>query len=134
MRIFRALIGPTTSAVTETPASACAPVVTLVPSTTRTAGRVTVSPSAPGSFSTSTTSPTATLCCLPPLRTIAYTAELTLCSFEDPAPRQRAARTGRAKAHRGSRVRSLAGPGQTVGYSVSAGDAAGAGRFAARFA
>src|ERR1700712_5720611 len=67
-------MGPTTSAVTLNPARACASVVTVLPSTTSSAGSVMLSPTALGSFSTSTTSPTATLCCLPPVRTTAYTA------------------------------------------------------------
>ena len=51
-------------------------------------------PGSPGTRSSSNTSPTATFSCLPPLRTIAYTATLTLsgacwCSLTDPAARAR---------------------------------------------
>src|SRR6476646_8998295 len=74
MRILGPLTAPTTSAVTATLASAEASVVTDSPSTSRIAGSETVSPAAPDRRSTSSTSPTATLCCLPPLRTTAYTA------------------------------------------------------------
>src|SRR5215472_16989245 len=53
--------------------------MTLLPSTTRTAGSVTLEPTSPGSVSTVRTSSTAAFSCLPPQRTIAYTEELSLC-------------------------------------------------------
>src|SRR5688572_1508457 len=67
------LVWATTSPVTVKPARAFASLVTSVPSTTSSAGRVTAAPAAPVSFSTSRTSPTATLYCLPPVLTMAYT-------------------------------------------------------------
>src|SRR5690606_16452531 len=47
---------------------------TWSPSTSNTAGSDTASPGSPASFSTSITSPSATLYCLPPVLTIAYIA------------------------------------------------------------
>src|ERR687890_1659363 len=73
---FGPLVWATTSPVTVTPASAFASLVTSVPSTTSRAGRLTLAPASPASFSTSTTSPTATLYCLPPVLTMAYTVGL----------------------------------------------------------
>src|SRR5918994_5026336 len=73
MRIFGPLTPPSTSAVTVTPAIASAPVVTVSPSTTMTAGRVSVSPGVVSSWSIAMTSPTETFSWRPPLRTIAYT-------------------------------------------------------------
>src|SRR5664280_1250985 len=73
MLIFGPLVWPTTSAVTATPDRAAASEVTASPSTTSRAGSATPVPGSPGSFSTVMTSPTVTLCCLPPVRTIAYT-------------------------------------------------------------
>src|SRR3954453_19903043 len=73
MLIFGPLVAATISAETFTPASALASVVTSEPSTTSRAGNVTVAPAAPSSFSISTVSPTATLYCLPPVLTMAYT-------------------------------------------------------------
>ena len=58
-------------AVTATLASAAASVVTVAPSTTRATGNDTLAPGSDSSFSTLTTSPTATLYCLPPVLTIA---------------------------------------------------------------
>src|SRR5690349_19949289 len=79
MVIFGPLVRPRTSADTATLASAAASVVTVSPSTTRTADSATVSPTASVRLSISMTSPTATFCWVPPLRTIAYTVDLTLC-------------------------------------------------------
>src|SRR3954447_5340964 len=81
MVIFGPLERPRTSAETATLASAAESVVTVSPSTTRTAGRDTVSPTLSVRLSISMTSPTATFCWVPPLRTIAYTVDLTLCWF-----------------------------------------------------
>src|SRR5215469_7571572 len=53
--------------------------MTWPPSTTRTAGIVTLEPTSPASVSTVRTSSTAAFSCLPPQRTIAYTRELSLC-------------------------------------------------------
>src|SRR5829696_962998 len=78
MRIFGPLVCATTSPVTATRASASASVVTSSPSTSRSAGRSTRSPGSPTIFSTSTTSPTATLYCLPPVLTMAYIDALLL--------------------------------------------------------
>src|SRR4051812_28936022 len=72
IRIFGPLVWATTSPVTATLASTAASVTRSSPSTRSTAGRVTASPAAPASFSTSITSPSATLYCLPPVLTIAY--------------------------------------------------------------
>src|SRR3954468_604067 len=79
MLIFGPLVRPRTSADTATVASAAASDVTVSPSTTRTAGKDTVSPTLSVRLSISMTSPTATFCWVPPLRTIAYTVDLTLC-------------------------------------------------------
>src|SRR3954469_9171312 len=76
MLSFGPLVWATTSPVTVTPASALASLVTSVPSTTSSAGRLMLAPASPVSFSTSTTSPTATLYCLPPVLTMAYTVGL----------------------------------------------------------
>src|SRR5215207_7385251 len=81
MLIFGPLVRPRTSADTATLASAAASAVTVSPSTTRTAGNDTVSPTWSVRLSISMTSPTATFCWVPPLRTIAYTVDLTLCLF-----------------------------------------------------
>src|SRR5215204_3259035 len=72
MRIFGPLVCATTSPVTATRASASASVVTSSPSTSRSAGSSTLAPGSPAIFSTSTTSPTATLYCFPPVLTMAY--------------------------------------------------------------
>src|SRR5438445_10258463 len=78
MSIFFALTSATISAWTLTPSSTQESDVTESPSTTSSAWSSTGEPAArPGIRSTSTTSPTATLCCLPPLRTIAYTVTPT---------------------------------------------------------
>src|SRR6478609_11551081 len=71
MMIFGPLVRPVTSTVTLALSRPVA--VTLSPSTTITTGRVRVSPAA-AIASISMTSPTATFCCLLPLRTTAYTA------------------------------------------------------------
>src|SRR5687768_11118765 len=76
MRSFGPLVWATTSPATVTPASALASLVTLAPSTTSRAGSATASPTPPVTFSTWTTSPTATLYCLPPVLTMAYTGDL----------------------------------------------------------
>src|SRR5690349_14049095 len=81
MVIFGPLLRPSTSADTATLDKAAASVVTVSPSTTRTAGSETVSPTWSVRLSISMTSPTATFCWVPPLRTIAYTVDLTLCLF-----------------------------------------------------
>src|SRR4051794_27529557 len=72
MRILGPLVCATTSPVTATLASASRSVVTSSPSTSSRAGRSTLEPGSPTIFSTSTTSPTATLYCLPPVLTMAY--------------------------------------------------------------
>src|SRR5439155_14320121 len=72
IRILGPLVCATTSPVTATLARLAASVTRSVPSTTRTADSETASPGAPASFSTSITSPWATLYCLPPVLTIAY--------------------------------------------------------------
>src|SRR6476660_4126349 len=72
MRILGPLVCATTSAVTLTLASASASCVTVSPSTRRIGDRATSAPAAASSFSTSITSPSATLYCLPPVLTIAY--------------------------------------------------------------
>src|SRR5437016_12618438 len=72
MRIFGPLVCATTSPVTATLASFAASVTRSGPSTTSTADSDTASPGEPASFSTSITSPSATLYCLPPVLTIAY--------------------------------------------------------------
>src|SRR6478672_534303 len=72
MTIFGPLVCATTSPDTVTSASASAAEVTDGPSTSSTAGRVTAAPGSPAIFSTSMTSPSATLYCLPPVLTIAY--------------------------------------------------------------
>src|SRR4051794_3767484 len=72
MTILGPLVAPSTSTVT--PALSRPEAVTFSPSTTITTGRVSDSPGAVATLSISMTSPTATFCCLLPLRTIAYTA------------------------------------------------------------
>src|SRR5690606_39890539 len=72
MRLLGPLVCSTSLPVTATLASASASVVTSEPSTTISAGKLTSEPGSPSSFSTSTTSPTATLYCLPPVLPIAY--------------------------------------------------------------
>ena len=82
-------------------ASASASVVTLLPSTSRRAGRVTLLPGSPSRVLTSTSSPTATRYCRPPVFTIAYTAGPTSLLVEVRA--LRAARAeGARRAHRPS--------------------------------
>src|SRR4051794_17677757 len=75
MRIFGPLLWPTISPVTVTEARAAASLVTVSPSTSRIAGRVTVSPASPVRRFTVNRSPTATLCWLPPAFTTAYTTD-----------------------------------------------------------
>src|SRR3954464_2258045 len=75
MRILGPLPWPTISPVTVTLASAAASLVTVSPSTSRIAGRVTVSPASPVRRFTVNRSPTATLCWLPPAFTTAYTTD-----------------------------------------------------------
>src|SRR5690242_19220717 len=74
MSIFWPLWWSTISASTLIPASTHGSLVTASPSTTSSVESSTASPTLPvGILSTSTMSPTATLCWRPPLRTIAYT-------------------------------------------------------------
>src|SRR3954465_10997194 len=74
MSILAPLWWSTTSAVTLIPASPHGSLVTASPSTTSRVESSTVSPTlAVEILSTSTMSPTATLCWRPPLRTMAYT-------------------------------------------------------------
>src|SRR5204862_4481741 len=72
IRIFGPLVWATTSPVTATLASTAASVTRSSPSTRSTAESDTASPGEATSFSTSITSPSATLYCLPPVLTIAY--------------------------------------------------------------
>src|SRR5688500_16368087 len=81
MRIFGPLPWPTISPVTVTPASACASLVTVSPSTSSSAGRVTVSPASPARRLTVNRSPTATLCWRPPALTTAYTTNSSIDAF-----------------------------------------------------
>src|ERR1700754_5237019 len=78
MRILGPLVCSSTSPVTATFARSFASVVTVAPSTTRATGSDTEAPASSSSFSTLTTSPTATLYCLPPVLTIAYVAIIPL--------------------------------------------------------
>src|SRR5689334_655604 len=78
MRIFGPLVCSSTSPVTATFDRADASEVTLAPSTTRATGSETLAPGSESSFSTLTTSPTASLYCLPPVLTIAYVAIVPL--------------------------------------------------------
>src|SRR4051794_31233197 len=72
MMILGPLVAPRTSTVT---AALSRPVaVTFSPSTTITTGRLRDAPATSSVLSISMTSPTATFCCLLPLRTIAYTS------------------------------------------------------------
>src|SRR5882757_822306 len=76
MSIFTPLWWSTISASTLIPASTHGSLVTASPSTTSSVESATASPTLPvGILSTSTMSPTATLCWRPPLRTIAYTLD-----------------------------------------------------------
>src|ERR671922_2703880 len=87
MSIFWPLWWSTTSAWTLMPASTHGSLVTESPSTTSRVESSTVSPTlAVEILSTSTMSPTATLCWRPPLRTMAYT-RISL-SLEETAPPQ----------------------------------------------
>src|SRR3954469_8948208 len=72
MRIFGPLVCSTTFADTVAAASASAPVVRSLPSTSSRGTSEISSPGSPTIFSTVTTSSTATLYCLPPVLTIAY--------------------------------------------------------------
>src|SRR6478736_7557502 len=80
MRILGPLVCSSTSPVTATFSRSLASVVTVAPSTTRATGSETLEPGSESSFSTLTTSPTATLYCLPPVLTIAYVAIVPLLS------------------------------------------------------
>src|SRR6478735_1768645 len=131
MMIFGPLVRPVTSTVTLALSRPVA--VTLSPSTTITTGRVRVSPAA-AIASISMTSPTATFCCLLPLRTTAYTAshspryenygsqELGVCArhrLELRASTPRGGRAGRCVEHRGSRLRDRVPTGQNeVGHPL----------------
>src|SRR4051794_28466755 len=99
MVIFGPLAAPSTSPVTEAELSASAPVVTFSPSTSMTTGRLTESPTSWATLSISMTSPTATFCCWPPLRTIAYTAD-SLSSSDYEFTRVVSARSPRSTALR----------------------------------
>src|SRR3954452_2302474 len=78
MWIFGPLPCSTISPVTVTPASACASVVTVSPSTSSRAGSVIVSPASPARRLTVNVSPTPTLCCVPPALTTAYTTDSSI--------------------------------------------------------
>src|SRR4051794_8175115 len=84
MWIFGPLPCSTISPVTVTLANAAASLVTVSPSTSRMAGRATVSPAAPARRLIVNVSPTATLCWLPPAFTTAYTTD---SSFASSCPR-----------------------------------------------
>src|SRR5512144_2799404 len=113
MRIFGPFAWPTTSAFTVTAPSASSVAVTASPSTSRSAGRVTRDPGSSPSELTVTTSPTATLYCLPPLRTIAYTRGLLSWSCSGRAsPRTRG--NGHVALCRGPSVRTGVRVGQTT--------------------
>src|SRR3712207_3053880 len=76
MWIFGPLVAARTSAVTVTDPRAEAVDRTDSPSTTISGCRLTLEPTSPAILSISRTSPTATLCWRPPLRTTAYTPDL----------------------------------------------------------
>src|SRR2546421_6454917 len=101
MRIFGPLVCATTSPVTATLASFSASVTRSGPSTTSTADSDTASPGAPTSFSTSITSPSATLYCLPPVLTIAYIGRglLSCCGRMDRGGRHPSGATHDNRAH-----------------------------------
>src|SRR3954469_15166254 len=80
MLILGPLVAPRISALTTYLDSSAAALTTLSPSTTSSAGNVTDAPASPASLSTVSTSSTATFSCLPPQRTIAYTAEPFPCA------------------------------------------------------
>src|SRR5689334_21300581 len=85
MSILTPLWWSTISAWTLMPARTQGSLVTASPSTTSRVESSTVSPTlAVGILSTSTMSPTATLCWRPPLRTMAYT-RISLSLGTDPA-------------------------------------------------
>ena len=73
MSIFGPFTSSIISPVTFTDASAFGSAVTVVPSTTRTAGKETVDPAAEPMRSTVMVSPTVTFSWRPPAFTIAYT-------------------------------------------------------------
>src|SRR4051794_24481234 len=81
MWIFGPLPCSTISPVTVTLASDAASLVTVSPSTSRMAGRATVSPAAPCRRLIVNVSPTATLCWLPPAFTTAYTTDSSIASL-----------------------------------------------------
>src|SRR4051812_15329279 len=125
MSILTPLWWSTTSAWTLMPASTHGSLVTASPSTTSRVESSTVSPTlAVEILSTSTMSPTATLCWRPPLRTMAYT-RISL-SLEERHPRRPAARqrtrTGlsRPPRHPGGRgLRGCGGSGDTPTVKVT---------------
>src|SRR3954471_9398468 len=125
MRIFGPLPWPTISPVTVTLARAAASLVTVSPSTSRIAGRVTVSPASPVRRFTVNRSPTATLCWLPPAFTTAYTTDSSfLATLSTPACTFRLGRRvldGRARL-RGGTVRCAAGGDATRPAYPSAAD------------
>src|SRR5215218_1422171 len=81
MWIFGPLPCSMISPVTVTFASAAASLVTVSPSTSRMAGRATLSPAAPARRLIVNVSPTATLCWLPPAFTTAYTTDSSIASL-----------------------------------------------------
>src|SRR6478735_10099271 len=107
MMILGPLVAPRTSTVTDALPSLAASEVMSSPSTTRTTGRVTDSPTPVSTLSISMTSPTATFCWVAPARTIAYTA----VSFVDTAR----ARSSNLRAAPGARHwQTTSRPGRTA--------------------
>src|SRR5215213_4070022 len=123
MWIFGPLVAPRTSAWTSTLDSASESEVTVWPSTRRTAGSDRLSPGAVATLSISMTSPTATFCCWPPLRTIAYTSDsLSSVGLHLGGVRRRVRAGGRlrledghAEARQQSSLRISPSPGQNGG-------------------
>src|SRR5690606_5729136 len=137
-RIFGPLVSPRISALTvNRPAS----VVTSPSLTTSTVGSVTEEPTSPATLSTSRTSPTETFCCLPPQRTIAYTAEPFFCNLlagcapatgrsspEKPTNRGERSNGRVNRTHRFSRVPDNGGPVEPDGTSDAGRHSAGLAR------
>src|SRR6478672_4120652 len=136
MTIFGPLVAPRTSTVTPALSSEERSLVTFSPSTTITTGRVSDSPGAVATLSISMTSPTATFCCLLPLRTIAYTATHSPRWFFEMSGSARLAggahvttdgggsastRRSGVQARRGSTLRGGQHPGQNGSRSALAG-------------
>src|SRR5215213_4225828 len=114
MRIFGPFASPSTSAVTDAEPRAVASEVTASPSTSNNGVKLMLEPTTPSKRSTSRTSPTATLCWRPPLRTIAYTPDLLSLvadwvvydtKLEDYEGFEGTHKRAPKRAHRGSRVR-----------------------------